>query len=116
MSSTCWICEKLIDDEMKKLEIIVTLLKNLEAQLIGVVTNLQLTKKVPVIYHNLRCYDSHLIFFEPNKVSVKIDIIPNRLEKYMTFFLNKNLVFINGMLFMNYSHEKLLNNLSDNDF
>ena len=34
--------------------------------------NLQLTKKVPVIFHNLRGYD---------KFDVKIDIIPNRLEK-----------------------------------
>ena len=76
---------------MKKLEIIVTLLKNLEAQLIGVVTNLQLTQKVPVIFHNLRCYDSHLIFFELNKVSVEIDVIPNRLKKYMTFFFKQKL-------------------------
>ena len=43
-------------------------------------TNLQLTKKVPVIFHNLRGYDSHLIFDELKKFDVKIDIIPNRLE------------------------------------
>ena len=42
--------------------------------------NLQLTKKVPVIFHNLRGYDSHLIFDELKKFDVKIDIIPNRLE------------------------------------
>ena len=48
--------------------------------------NLQLTKKVPVIFHNLRGYDSHLIFCELNKFDVKIDVIPNRLEKYMAFF------------------------------
>ena len=40
----------------------------------------------------------------------------NRLEKYMTFLLNKNLVFIDIMQFMNSSLEKLVKNLSDNDF
>ena len=34
----------------------------------------------------------------------------------MTFFLNKNLVFIDSMQFMNSSLEKLVKNLSDNDF
>ena len=47
---------------------------------------------------------------------MKIDVIPNRLEKYMTFFLNKNLVFIDSMQFMNSSLDKLVKNLSDNDF
>ena len=47
---------------------------------------------------------------------MKIDVIPNRLEKYRTFFLNKNLVFIDSMQFMNSSLEKLVKNLSDNDF
>ena len=59
--------------------------------------NFQLTKNVPVIFHNLRGYDSHLIFFELDKFNVKIDVIPNGLEKYMAFFLNKNLVFIDSM-------------------
>ena len=58
-------------------------------QLIRVVTNLQLTKNVPVIFHNLREYNSHLIFCELNKFDLKIDVIPNRLEKYMAFFLSK---------------------------
>ena len=34
----------------------------------------------------------------------------------MAFFLNKNLVFIDSMQFMNSSLEKLVKNLSDNDF
>ena len=34
----------------------------------------------------------------------------------MAFFLNKNLVFIDSIQFMNYSLEKLLKNLSDDDF
>ena len=49
--------------------------------------NFQLTEKVPVIFHNLRSYDSHLIFNELDKFDVKIKvIIPNELEKYMAFF------------------------------
>ena len=56
--------------------------------------NLQLTKKVSVLFRNLRGYDSHLIFYELKKSDVKTDVIPNRLEKYMTFTLNKNLFFI----------------------
>ena len=48
--------------------------------------NLQLTEKVPLIFHNLRDYDSHLIFDELDEFDVKIKIIPNGLEKYMAFF------------------------------
>ena len=48
--------------------------------------NLQLNKKDPVIFHNLRGYDSHLIFSELDKLDVKITVIPNGLEKYMAFF------------------------------
>ena len=47
---------------------------------------------------------------------MKIDVIPNRLEKYTIFFLSKNLVLIDGMQFMNSSLEKLVKNLSENDF
>ena len=51
-----------------------------------------------------------------NKLDVEIDVILNRLEKYVAFFLNKNLVFIKSMQFMNSSLEKLGKILSDNDF
>ena len=78
--------------------------------------NLQLTKKVPVIFHNLRGCDSHLIFCELDKFDVKISVIPNGLEKYMAFFLNKNLVFIDSIQFMNSSLDKLVKKLSDDDF
>ena len=48
--------------------------------------NFQLTKKVTVIFRNLRGYDSHLIFNELDKFDVKISVIPNGLEKYIAFF------------------------------
>ena len=75
-----------------------------------------MTKKIPVIFDNLRGYNSHLIFSEINKFDVKINVIPNGLEKYMAFFLNKNLVFIDSMQFMNSSLDKLVKNLSDEYF
>ena len=34
----------------------------------------------------------------------------------MAFFLNKNLVFIDSMEFMNFNLDKLVKNLSDEDF
>ena len=64
----------------------------------------------------MRDYHSHFIFNELDKYDVKISAIPNGLEKYMAFFLNKNLVFINGMQFINSSLDKLVKNLSDEDF
>ena len=84
-------------------------------QPIGIV-NLQSTKKVPVIFHNMRGYDNHLICNELKIFDAKIDVIQNGLEKYMAFFLNKNLVFIDSMQFMNSSLDKLVKNLSDSDF
>ena len=45
-----------------------------------------MTEKVPVIFQNLRGYESHLTFNELDKIDVKISVIPNGLEKYMAFF------------------------------
>ena len=75
-----------------------------------------MTKKNPVIYHSVRGYDSHLIFNELDKFDVKISVLPDGLEKYMTLCLNKSLVFIDSMQFMNFSLYKLVKNLSDEDF
>ena len=51
-----------------------------------------------------------------HKFDVKISVIPNGLEKYMPFFGGKNLVFIDSMQFMNSSLDKLVKNLSNEDF
>ena len=69
-----------------------------------------------MIFHDLKGYDSHLIFCVLHKFNLKINVTPNGLEKYMAFFLNKNLVFIDSMQFMNSSLDKLVKNLVDKDF
>ena len=78
--------------------------------------NLQLTKKVSIIFHNLRGYNSHLIFCELNKFDVKIRVIPNGLEKYKASFLNKSLLFIGSMQVTNSGVDKLVKNLANEDF
>ena len=116
-SNSCWICKKLIDnDEEKVRDHCHVTGKFRGAAHWNCNINFQLTKKVPVIFHNLRGYDSHLIFNELDKFDVKFQVIPNKLEKYMAFFLNKSLVFIDSMQFMNSNIDKLVKNLSDKYF
>ena len=77
--------------------------------------NLTLTKNVPVIFHNLKGYDSRLIIQEIGNFDLKISVIPNGLEICLAFTINQNLVFIDSMQFMNSSLDALVKSLSDND-
>ena len=43
--------------------------------------NLKSNHKILVVFQNLRNYDSHLIMQELGKFSLKINVIPNGLEK-----------------------------------
>ena len=81
--------------------------------------------KIPVIFHNLRGYDSHFIMQEigaivknhaytnkkGEKCQMNINAIPNYLEKYMAFMLGNHLTFIDSFQFMSSSLEKLVSNL-----
>ena len=69
-----------------------------------------------MIFHNLKSYDTHLIFKELSKFDCKINVIPNGSEKCMSFTLNNNTAFIDSIFFMNSSLDKLVKHLSDNDF
>ena len=77
--------------------------------------NLKLNKKIPVIFHNLRGYGSQLI------INKKVVICKSKCrtkwirEMDMAFTINRNLVFIDSMQFMNSSLDSLVKNLSDND-
>ena len=75
----------------------------------------RLTEKIPVIFHNLRGYDSHFIMQEIGKFGQNIDVIPNNMEKYLAFFLGKHLKFIDSFQFMSNSLESLVKNLSLED-
>ena len=108
-SNNCWICKKLMDNDDENVrDHCHSTSKFRGAAQWDFNINFQLTKKVLVIFHNLKGYDTHLIFSELNKSDVKINVIPNGLEKYMAFFLGKSLVFIDSMQFMNSSLDKLV--------
>ena len=117
LSNICWICNTLFDvaDNKVRDHCHVTG-KYRDAAHWSCNVNFKMTKKVPVIFYNLKGYDSHLIFKELSKFNVKISVIPNGLEKYMAFTINKNLVFIDSMQFMNSSLDSLVKNLMDEDF
>ena len=117
-SNSCWICKKLIDndDDEKVRDHCHVTGKYRRAAHWDCNINFRLTKKIPVIFHNLKGYDSHLIFSELNKFNIKINVIPNGLEKYTAFLIGKNLVFIDSMQFIDSSLDKLVKNLSDEDF
>ena len=86
-SNNCWICKKLIDNDEGKVRDHCRITGKFRgASHKSCSLNFKLTKKVPVIFHNLKSYDSHLILNELDKFDVKIKVIPNGLEKYMAFF------------------------------
>ena len=87
--------------------------------------NFQINDKIPVIFHNLRGYDSHFIMQKigeivkkhtytnkkGEKCQMNINAIPNNMEKYMALMLGNHLTFIDSFQFMSSSLEKLVSNL-----
>ena len=68
-SNSCWICKKLIDNDDQKVRDHCHVTGKFRGAAHGSCNiNLQLIKKVPVIFHNLRGYDNHLIFNELEKI------------------------------------------------
>jgi len=74
--------------------------------------NLKQPKFIPVIFHNLKGYDAHLILQNITKEMGKIDCIPNNEEKYISFTIDK-LRFIDSFAFLSSSLETLVNNISN---
>ena len=82
LSNSCWICDKLFDiGDYKGIDHCRIIGKYRGTSHWSCNINLKLSRKVPVIFHNLRGYDSHLIIKEISKFHVKVYVIPNGLEK-----------------------------------
>ena len=79
-------------------------------------SNVKLTHKIPVIFHYLKNYDSHLIMQELGKFDLNINVIQNGLEKYMSFSINNKLSFIDSFQFLSSPLDRLVKNLAKDDF
>ena len=81
-STKCCICIKGYIDS----DVIVISLKNIQVLHIEIVmlsSNVKLNQKISVVFQNLK--NSHLIIQEQGKFNLKINVIPNTLETYISF-------------------------------
>ena len=71
--------------------------------------------KLPVLFHNLRGYDSHLIMQAVRKHHGRIDVIPHNYERYLSFTIGR-LKFLDSFQFLPASLDSLAQQMKDSDF
>ena len=81
-----------------------------------VLISLKVNHKIPAAFHNLKNYDFLFIMQELSKFDLKISVITNGLEKYMSFTNNNKLCFIGNFQFLISSLDGLGKNLNKDDF
>ena len=75
---------------MIKCEITVPLQESTEGRLTtAVIFNCVLGNVIPIVFHNLHGYNSHLIMQAISQVDGEITCIPNNVENYISFSLIK---------------------------
>ena len=110
-STKCWICgNDYIDGDVKVSDHCHITKKYRGSAHRDCNVNIKLNHKISVVFHNLKNYDSHLIMQELGKFNLKINIIPNGLEKYMSFSINNKLRFIDSFQFLSSSFDSLVKN------
>ena len=78
--------------------------------------NLKLNHKKTILFHNRKNYDFHLMTQELGKCNLKINVVLNELEKYMSFTINNKLSFIGNFQFLSSSLDSLVENFNRDDF
>ena len=71
--------------------------------------------KIPVVFHNLKGYDSHLIMQKIHTAKGNITCIPNNADKYISFSVGQ-LKFLDSFQFMASSLAKLVDATDKDDF
>ena len=115
-SNKCWICDNTyVDCDVK-----VTYHYHITGKYRGSAhidcnINVKLNHKIPVLFRNLKNYDSHLILQELGKFNLKINVIHNGLEKYMSFSISNKLSFIDSFQFVSSSLDSVVK-ISDKEY
>ena len=117
-STTCYICEKEYSDKDKPVRDHCHITGKYRGSAHNS-CNLQLRFdpdkiKIPVIFHNLKGYDSHFIIKKLGK-NFNISVIAQNFEKYISFTIDA-LKFLDSFQFMSSSLDKLSNNLTKDKF
>ena len=111
-STKCWICDNdYVDNDVKVRDHCHITGKYRGSAHRDCNINLKLNHKIPVEFHNLKNYNSHLriIVLGLGKFNLKINI-PNGLEKYMSFAIYNKLSFIDSFQFLSSSLNSLVKN------
>ena len=87
--------------------------KNIEASHIEIRIS-TLNHKLHTVFYNLNNYNSH-IMQELSKFDLKINVMPNEQDKYLSFNINDKLIFIDSFRFLVFPLDSLLKNLSKDD-
>ena len=93
-TNECWICERdIIEDKLRDHCHITGKYRGAAHKKCN--SLLRIPKKLPVIFHNLEGNDGHIIFRElDNFTNINIEVILKSTEKYMSFILNKRIIFL----------------------
>ena len=74
--------------------------------------NVKFIHKIPVLFHNLKNYDTRLIMLELGKFNFKINVTLNGLKKYMSVKIKNKLIFNK----LSFPLNSLVKNLGAKDF
>ena len=108
-STKCWICDNdYVDNYVKVRDHCHLTGKYRGSTHKDCYTNHKLIHKIPFVLHNLKNYDSHLIMQELGKFNLKINVIPNGLEKYKSFTISIKLSFIDSFQFLSFPLDRLV--------
>ena len=118
VGSKCWICDNdYIDNNVKIKDNCHITGKYRDNAHKDCKINVKLNHKIPVVFHNLKNYDSHLIIQELDKFNLKINVIDHHgLKKYMSFSINNKLSFIDSFQLLSSSLDSLVKNLRNDCF
>ena len=78
--------------------------------------NVSLNYKIPAVFNSLKSYFAHLIMQELGKFDFKLNVIPNRLEKYLSFSVDNKFAFIDSFHFLISSLDTSVQNFRENYF